>query len=262
MSTPPLEEMKAFALTLARQASQTVLAQRAAATVEIKPDGSPVTSVDRAVEQVLRQSIGRHYPAHGILGEEYGPENLDAEWVWAIDPIDGTSMFVAGLPTYGVLIALCHRERPVLGVICQPVLQDVYLGLTDGGAWLNGRPIASRPVPRLGEAMAIVSDPDSYDAATEPGYLALRRAAGQVVHDGSCLGYGALAEGRLQVCLSGNWMKPYDLLAQVAVVGGAGGKVTDWQGGPLGLHSGGPIVASAGAALHDEVLELLAGAGG
>jgi len=261
MLDPAISEFKPFAEAMARQACQTVLAQRNSATTEIKPDGSPVTSVDRAVESVLRQSINRHHPDHGIIGEEYGGERLEAEYVWVIDPIDGTRSFVSGLPTYGVLIALCRGQQPVLGVICQPETHDVYLGITGEGTWRNGQAIRIDPVARLEQAICNVADPEAYDATTDAGYAALRRASRWTIYDGSCLGYGALAAGRLHVCLSGARMDRYDLLALVPVVVGSGGCISDWRGAPLTLHSKGAIVASAGTRLHEKVLALLASAG-
>ncbi len=258
MTSPDLTTLKSFTEALARQACQTVLAQRATATMEIKADGSPVTTVDRAVEQVLRASIERHYPDHGILGEEYGAKNLDAEWVWVLDPIDGTRQFAGGLPTFGVLIALCRQGEPQIGAICQPMTGEVYLGIRGQGAWLNDAPVRPAAPEGIGRAIASLSDPEAYDSATRPGFEALSRATLWNLYDGGCLGYGSLASGWLHVCLNGPNMDSYDICALVPVVEGAGGRITDWQGKPLGLSSSGAIVASASPALHDEVLGLLA----
>ena len=118
-------EFRAFAEDLAALAGATVREQIAHPPVELKSDGSPVTAVDLAVERVLRERIDAVYPGHGVLGEEYGSRDLEAEWVWVVDPIDGTRQFAAGLPNYGILIALCQHGRPFLGVICQPLLGDV-----------------------------------------------------------------------------------------------------------------------------------------
>ncbi|GAB5469462.1 MAG: histidinol-phosphatase [Rhodospirillales bacterium] len=259
MTEPDMGALKAFAEELTRQAMQTVLAQQANAQTEIKPDGSPVTTVDRAVEQVLRASIARHYPDHGILGEEFGPHNLEADWVWVLDPIDGTRHFVSGLPTFGVLIALCHRQSPLLGVICQPQIGDVYLGIVGQGSWLNGKALQVDPVGDLSGAIANLSDPETYDETTRARVEALSRRTRWNVYDGGCLGYGALAAGRLHLCVSGTNLDSYDLCALVPVVEGAGGLITDWQGKALGLASSGAIAASASPALHEQVLTALNG---
>ncbi len=253
-----LGEFRAFAEELTALASAAVRAQLAQLSLEIKPDGSPVTSVDLAVEQVLRERIDAAYPQHGALGEEFGSRDLDAEWVWVVDPIDGTRQFAAGLPNYGILIALCHRGRPVIGLICQPLLGDVYLGLAGQGAWLNGTPIRARTTARLADAIACLSDPDAFDQATVAGFEALRRGSQWNVYDGGCLGFGALAAGRLDISLCGPTLDCFDICALVPVVEGAGGLITDWRGNPLTLDAKGEIVAACSAELHASVLEILA----
>lgn len=262
MSTRDTEALKPFAAELARQACQTVLALETNATSEIKPDGSPVTTVDRAVEAVLRQSIEGHHPSHGIVGEEYGDKSPEAEWVWVLDPIDGTKNFIAGLPTYGVLIGLCRAGKPVLGIIAQPKTREIYLGISGLGAWLNDTPIRPSAVTEIAEAVTNLSDDESHDASSIKAFDALRRAARWNLYDGSCLGYGALAAGCFEICLSGIHMNNYDLCALVPVVEGAGASISDWQGQALSLASSGAIVASANEALHEKVLALLAKSGG
>jgi histidinol phosphatase-like enzyme (inositol monophosphatase family) len=258
ISVRRLDEFRAFAEALTALASAAVRAQIAHPSVEIKSDGSPVTAVDLAVEQVLRERIDATYPQHGVLGEEFGSRDLDAEWVWVVDPIDGTRQFAAGLPNYGILIALCHCGRPVIGVICQPLLGDIYLGITGRGAWLNGAPIRTRTTARLAEAIACLSDPDTFDQATIAGFEALRRGSHWNVYDGGCLGFGALAAGRLDLSLCGPTLDAFDICALVPVVEGAGGVITDWRGNPLTLTSEGEIVAACSAELHSSVLEILA----
>ncbi len=262
MSAKELEALKPFAEALARQACQTVLALAPAATTEIKPDGSPVTSVDKAVEAALRQSIEHYHPDHGIVGEEYGEKTPGAEWVWVLDPIDGTKSFIGGLPTYAVLIALCRQGRPLLGVIAQPQAGLVYLGISGLGSWLNGSPIRSGATSAIGDAVANLADHEAHSAATLPGYEALRRATRWNLHDGSPVGYGALAAGRVEICLSPPHMSNYDFCAFVPVIEAAGGAISDWGGNPLTSAYSGEIVASANPELHGKVLALLAEATG
>ena len=251
-------EFRAFAEDLAALAGATVREQIAHPPVELKSDGSPVTAVDLAVERVLRERIDAVYPGHGVLGEEYGSRDLEAEWVWVVDPIDGTRQFAAGLPNYGILIALCHHGRPVIGVICQPLLGDVYLGIAGQGAWLNGVPIRTRTTARLADSIVCISDPDCFRGATADGFEALRRGSRWNVYDGGCLGFGALAAGRLDLCLCGPNLDGFDICALVPVVEGAGGLITDWRGNPLTLALSGAIVAACSADLHAEALEILA----
>lgn len=255
-----IAEFRGFTESLAELASAAVREQIEGLSLEIKADGSPVTTVDLAVERVLRQMIEERYPAHGILGEEYGNSRIDADWLWVLDPIDGTRQFAAGLANYGVLIALCHRGAPVIGVICQPLIGDLYLGVLAGpaqGAWRAGRPLRTRVTTRLSDAIACVADPDSFNGAAADGREAIRGGSGWNVYDGSCIGFGALAAGRLDLCLCGPNLDPFDICALVPVVEGAGGVITDWSGKRLTAASKGAIVASCTEALHAEALALL-----
>ena len=255
-----MRALRAFAESLAKEAGEIVRECGARRTFEIKPDGTPVTPVDWAVERALRARIDEAYPRHGVLGEEYGSRGLDAEWVWVLDPIDGTRQFAAGLPNFGVLIALCRCKRPVLGVICQPLLDDVYLGISGAGAWWNGEPIRPRATRRLADAVACHSDPDAFVGAAMPGFEALRRAVRWNVYDGGCIGIGALASGYLDICLCGPNLDNFDICALVPVVEGAGGRISDWNGADLSLHSSGTIVACATRELHEQALGMLADA--
>ena len=251
-------EYRRFAGELARLVGEVVAASRTKLEVAIKPDGSPVTGVDLAVETALRERIGAEYPEHGVLGEELPARNPGAEWQWVLDPIDGTSQFAAGLPNYGSLIALCRDGVPQLGVICQPDTREVYIGVAGLGAWRNEAPIATARAATLAETSLCISDPDAYDDALRPGIRRLRRAARWHLYEGNCLSFGALAAGRIGVSVYGSNLENFDICALVPVVEGAGGVITDWRGGALTIESGGEIVASANRALHDEVLALLA----
>ena len=246
-----------FASLLGEVAVSTARSERILTDIEIKPDGSPVSNVDRAVERAVRDRITAQFSDHGILGEEFGRTNPDADLTWVIDPIDGTRQFVAGLPNYGILIALCHGTIPMLGIICQPDTGDVYLGVSGVGVWKNGQPIAAVDPGRVAQSICGISDPDAFDAATKPGMERLRAASLWNVFDAGCIGFGALAAGRIGVNICGPNLDNFDICALVPVVEGAGGVISDWQGKPLTLESKGEIVASASEALHREVLALL-----
>lgn len=252
-----VDELRAFATGLTEVICDVVARERAGAEARIKQDGSPVTGVDLAVEEALRARIESTYPQHGILGEELPVRNAEAEWTWVIDPIDGTSQFAAGLPNYGSLVALCRHGIPRLGIICQPDTRDVYLGVAGLGAWLNGAPIETAAATELGAANLCITDPDAFDDDVRAGMQRLRRAARWHLYEGGCLSFAALAAGRIGVSIYGSNIENFDLCALVPVVEGAGGVITDWQGGALTIESSGEIVASANRALHDAVLELL-----
>lgn len=226
--------------------------------MEIKADGSPVTAIDRAVEAALREIIAREAPGHGVLGEEFPAEGLEREFVWVLDPIDGTKQFAAGLPGFGVLIALCRAARPVLGVIEQPLTGERTLGISGEGCWLNGRPVRTSGKADLGQCIAGICNPDSFGPTHDAGMQRLRRATRWNVWDTGCLGYASLARGAIDVTINGPNLDPFDICALVPVVEGAGGRISGWDGTALTLHSEGAIVASASAELHAAVQGLLA----
>ncbi len=138
-----------LAMEMAARAREIVLRQYdAAPDVEDKADQSPVTKTDRECEALMRDMIAARFPDHGIYGEEYGAENTDAEFVWVLDPIDGTKSFISGKPLFGTLIGLMQGGAPLLGVMDNPALDEVWTGSPGRGATRNGQPINSRPINR------------------------------------------------------------------------------------------------------------------
>lgn len=223
--------------------------------VEIKADDSPVTAADRGAEELLRALIAKKFPEHGIVGEEFGCERADAEWVWVLDPIDGTKSFISGVPLWGTLIALKHRGQPVLGAIHQPILNQLMIG--DGArTTLNERAVQVRNVARFEEATILTSDllnPAKYQNGA--AYDALISRARLTRTWGDCYGYLLLAAGWADVMLD-PIMNPWDIQALIPIVRGAGGVITDWRGGdPVEADS---IVAAA-PALHALVIAALRG---
>ena len=163
-----------LAETLAAQARETAQRTSNEPEVEIKADGTPVTVLDRAVEGALRRVIEQQQPGHGIIGEEFGAEGANREWVWVLDPVDGTRQFAAGLPNFGTLIALCHEGRPVIGVIAHLFYESTCIGVAGRGALFNRRPVRCAGPDRISEVVACISDPDRFDARTTPGMQAIR----------------------------------------------------------------------------------------
>ena len=161
MSKSRLAEFVAFAGELA-DASRKILLAAASRVPEVgvKPDASLVTETDRAIEARLNEMIGDRYPGHGVIGEELGERDADAEFVWVLDPIDGTAHFVAGLPVYGTLIGLARGGRPLLGIIDHPATDDRWLGVVGEGTRRNGAPQCTRPCASLEAAFATSSNPD------------------------------------------------------------------------------------------------------
>jgi histidinol phosphatase-like enzyme (inositol monophosphatase family) len=234
---------------------------RSALLVDAKGDASPVTAADRGAEQAMRALLREHFPEHGIWGEEFGAERREAEYLWVLDPIDGTRAFVTGRPLFGTLIGLLHRGRPVLGLIDQPVTGERWIGLS-GRPTLFRSPLGGtprcRPCPRLAEAELSCTSPDMFAPGDRPGFERLRAAARRLTWGGDCYAYGLLALGLVDV-VAESTMKPWDWAALVPVVEGAGGRVTDWDGAPLSLESEGRVLAVGDPGLLPEAVSLLNG---
>ncbi|SDB32619.1 inositol monophosphatase family protein [Belnapia rosea] len=229
--------------------------------VEAKGDASPVTEADRGAERAMREVLGARFPGHGIWGEEYGPDRVEAEYVWVLDPIDGTRAFVTGRPLFGTLIGLLHRGVPVLGLIDQPGIGERWIGArgqaTRFRSPLGGIP-GCRPCAGLGAAELSCTSPDMFEEKDRPGFERLRAAARRVTWGGDCYSYGLLALGLVDVVAECT-MKPWDWAALVPVVEGAGGRITGWRGEALTLESDGRVLAVGDPALLPEAVGLLGG---
>ena len=231
---------------------------RAPLAVDDKDDASPVTVADREAERAIRELLAEKRPGDGVIGEEFGSERADAEFVWVIDPIDGTKSFLAGRPIFGTLIAATRRGVPVLGVIDQPVSGERWIARRGAGAAFNGGPIAVRDCPRLGEAVVATTSPRLFTPDGMARFETVEKAAKHAVFGGDCYNYGLLAMGRIDVVVESG-LKPHDFCALAPVVEEAGGTITDWSGRPLDAESGGDVAAAGDARLHREVLGLLGG---
>lgn len=249
-----------FAIELARLSGDFIRPYfgRADLGVDHKEDDSPVTLADRGAEDLMRARIARAFPDHGVIGEEGGSDRAEAEWVWVLDPIDGTKSFISHCPLFGTLIALLHQGQPVLGVIHQPVLGQMLVG--DGRVTtLNERPVRVRPCAELGRATLLTSDPLN-PARYQDGaaFAALAEQVRLVRTWGDAYGYLLLASGWADIMVD-PVMNPWDIQALIPVVRGAGGVITDWRGGdPVRADS----IVAAGPELHARVIERLAGGGG
>ena len=226
--------------------------------VELKGDLSPVTIADREVEAAVRAILAKECPAHGILGEEFGTERADAEYLWVIDPIDGTKSFIAGVPLFGTLIALCLNGTPILGVIDQPILAERWVGANGHGTKLNGQPVATRRCPSLGEAFLYTTSPDMYRGAAVDAFGRIRDSVRYARYGADCYAFGLVAAGHLDIAMESG-VSAYDFAALVPVIENAGGVMTDWDGRPLHVKSGGNIIACGDARLHAPALKALAG---
>jgi len=226
--------------------------------VDAKSDRSPVTEADRATERTLRRLIAETFPDHGILGEEYGNENLKAEYVWVLDPIDGTNSFVTGKPLFGTLIALCHNTVPILGIIDAPGVNERWIGAKGLPTTLNGANVTTRANDHLNDAWLYATTPDMFKGADEAAFQRLSTAAWRTVYGGDCYAYGLLASGHVDLVCEAS-LGTYDFCALSPVIQGAGGLITDWQGQPLTLESKGHVLAAGDTTLHVKALAALKG---
>lgn len=214
-----------------------------------KSDNSPVTEIDRRVEIELRRRIEETYPSHGILGEEFGSKGSGDEYVWVVDPIDGTKAFVTGIPVFGTLVSLTRDGVPILGVIDQPMTRDRWIGGVGYPTTLNDVRVRTSSQTSISEAVMSTSNIEFYDETSLPAFKALRSAVRWCVYGGSCYAYGRLASGAIDIAVDSG-INPHDYLAHVAVIENAGGVMTDWEGQSLTLRSKGQCVAAASASLH------------
>ncbi|GAB4394125.1 MAG: inositol monophosphatase family protein [Kiloniellaceae bacterium] len=230
--------------------------------VEDKADDSPVTRADREAETAMREIIGAGYPGHGIHGEEFGVENPEAEFVWVLDPIDGTKRFITGNPLFGCLVALLQGGRPILGVIDMPILGERWLGAAGHATTFTDakgtREARVRPCADLPAATLLSTAPEMFQGDRAPAFDRLRGAAKLTLYGGDCFNYGLLASGFTDLVVEAD-LAPYDHLAHAPIIAGAGGIMTDWQGRPTGLDSDGCVLCAGDPRCHEQAISLLQG---
>jgi histidinol-phosphatase len=228
--------------------------------VTTKPDRTPVTDADQAVERSIRSGIERARPADSILGEEYGTQG-HSQRQWIIDPIDGTANFLRGVPIWGTLIALAVDGVPVVGVVSAPALGKRWWGATGHGAWAqvegeDARAVRVSAVADLADASLSYNSLKGWD---EEGRLddvvALSRRVWRSRAIGDMWSYMLLAEGALDIVGEFD-LKPYDMAALIPIIEEAGGRFTSVSGEP-GPWSGNAVATNG--LLHDSVLEALGG---
>jgi histidinol phosphatase-like enzyme (inositol monophosphatase family) len=250
-----LAELEAFLLDLNRASAAHILPLfRADHGLRNKAQGAgfdPVTEADVGAEKVMRRLIAERYPEHGVLGEELGADRADAEFVWVLDPVDGTRAFIAGLPLWCTLIGLRWQGRPVLGSIGQPFLGELFIGHAGGSRLIAGgreHPLATRPCPRLADAVMATTDEGLFDEAEAAAWRALRKATRLARFGCDAYAYAMVAMGKLDLVVE-TGLKSWDIEAARALLIGAGGMVCDWRGAPIGNDGGQMLIAGDPACL-------------
>ncbi len=219
----------------------------------------PVTEGDRAAEAAIRSLIESHFPDHGILGEEFGNVGLDRDYVWVIDPIDGTRAFISGLPVWGTLIGLYHKGEAVMGLMDQPFTEERYFA--DGkDAFYHGRDgnrkIATRACADLSQAILFTTSPHLYTGDIKTRFEAVQSKVQLARYGCDCYAFALLASGHIDLVIECG-LKPYDVGGLIPLIEQAGGIVTDWNGGPAEM--GGEIIAAGSAEVHRQALAILKG---
>lgn len=249
------EEFDAFTGKLCKETERIILDYFESADLEVltKSDDTPVTAADRKTEQTIREAIGTLYPEHGIRGEEYGNTNEAADYQWVVDPIDGTKTFAAGTPLFGTMIALLKNGEPLFGTINYPVMHKRLSG-DNQRAFCNGKPIAARSGRPLAEALVMTTDLQSIaQHQNRENFEELLGKTRFCRTWGDCFGYYLVATGKADIMLD-PVMSPWDIMALVPVLRGAGAAITDWQGGN---PARGESCIASNPDLHQSVVAML-----
>ena len=253
-------ELEAFLLELnAAAAAVTLPLFRTGLEVANKAEGDafdPVTAADHGAEAAIRRLIAERFPAHGVIGEEYGEDRPDAEFVWVLDPVDGTRAFVSGIPLWTHLIGLRYQGQPLMGLIGQPYLQEVFLGVPSGSRLIRPdgeRPLRVRECPRLTEATVAATDPvGCFNGAEQGAFNQVRAGARLTRLGGDAYIFALVALGGIDIVVEAG-LKTWDIDPVIPVIENAGGLITDWRGRPLGRH-GGQVAAVGDRRVLDEAL--------
>ena len=252
-----LNDFISFAKTLADKSSEVIMQYfRRRFSIDTKEDNTPVTNADKNSEEKIRELIKQTYPSHGILGEEYEGINLDSEFIWVIDPIDGTQSFIAGHKDFGTLIALLQNKEPILGIINCPAHQERWIGLHNQPTTLNGNVVSTSNVQKIKDGYAFTSGLYFKDDKFKKGFDKIIQRAKYYRFGGDCYMYGMLASGLIDVVIE-DTLKIYDYMALIPVIEGAGGIVSDKNNKAITQESDGSFVATANIILHKEVAEIL-----
>lgn len=265
LNNSELESLTVFAGELADLAAGEILPHfRVPVLIEDKGADNqfdPVTIADKAAETVMRNFIKQRYPQHGILGEEHGYETGDINLTWVLDPIDGTRAFITGMPLWGILIALFDGQKPVLGVMDQPFLQERYIGNGLKSVCVQNDQetlLQTRQTRNLADAVMMTTSLDMFVTTQEQhAYDNLMSQLRMSRFGGDCYAYCMLARGFVDLVVEAD-LQPYDIQALIPIVEGAGGVITNWRGEPA--VEGGQVIASGTNELHRQALEVLTSA--
>tara|TARA_B100000686_G_C16611601_1_gene874119 strand:+ start:234 stop:1016 length:783 start_codon:yes stop_codon:yes gene_type:complete len=246
-----------FANLLADESSEIILKYfRSELDIESKSDNSPVTIADKETETLIREKILKKYKNHGILGEEHKNINLDNEFVWVIDPIDGTRSFIAGHKDFGTLISLLHNQTPILGIINCPAHNERWVGICNEATTLNGSKVSTSNKKNISESYAFTSGLYFENEKFKNNFDKIIKKTKYYRFGGDCYMYGMLASGLIDIVVE-DTLKNWDYMALIPVIEGSGGIVSDSSGKKINLKSDGSFVASCTQIVHEQVIKIL-----
>ena len=252
-----LQEYINFANKLADAAGITSMEYfRTSLDIDNKSDESPVTIADKNTELKIRSMIEKEYPNHGILGEEFDSINPNAEFIWIIDPIDGTRSYIAGHKDFGNLISLTQNKKPIIGIINCPAHDERWIGVKNKKTTINQQIVKTSGVTKIEDAYLFTSGLYFEEPHLRNGVDKITKKIKYYRYGGDCYMYGMLASGLIDIVIE-DTLKVHDYMALVNVIEGAGGEITDKFGNEITTDSKGSVIASANEKLHSELISLI-----
>jgi inositol-phosphate phosphatase/L-galactose 1-phosphate phosphatase/histidinol-phosphatase len=255
--TSNLEELLLFSHQLADESAEVIKKYfRKSLHIDDKDDESPVTIADKDTELKIRELIESKYPNHSILGEEFNNKNTDSEYLWVIDPIDGTRSFIAGHKDFGTLIALLHNEEPIIGIINCPMHNERWVGVKGRTSLFNGKKIQTSTVKDLKNSYVCSSGLYLENNHFREGFEKIIKQSRYYRFGGDCYMYGMAASGLIDIVIE-DTLKAHDYMALIPIIEGAGGKITDKYGKSIDLNSNGSVLVSANEELHHQLINII-----
>ncbi len=255
------QEFIQFAHTLADSSASIIKPYfRALSSVGVKEDSSPVTVADREAELAMHHLITAKFPEHGIVGEECGAINVNAEYIWVLDPVDGTKNFITGQPIFGTLISLLQSGKPIIGIINQPILGERWLGVAGEPTRLNDMRCCVRTYADLSDSVMSTTSPHLFSGDKKLAFDNLEKRVKYSIYGSDCYAYGMLATGQLDLVVESG-LKAHDVMALIPVIQGAGGIITNWQGEEIIFNGDATaeidVIACGDKAIHAQALATL-----
>ena len=255
---PKLNDLVSFANHLSDESAKIIKQYfRKSIEIENKEDESPVTVADKNTELKIRNLILNKYPNHGILGEEFEGKDIESEYLWVIDPIDGTRSFIAGHKDFGTLIALLKNKKPIIGIINCPIHEERWVGIDGQQTTMNGQLVNTSNKQVLDESYLsstglYMFENDSF----KKGFEKIINKTRYHRFGGDCYNYGMVASGYIEIVIE-NMLKVHDYMALIPIIEGAGGKITDKFGKKINFDSDGSVVVSANKKLHKQIIDII-----